>query len=148
MVFRPSIATRGPCSPVCIEEPQHDGQARRSELLNGGGFAYWDNHMPAMYLPVHFSVSCNCSPEDGLTTILRLVDFATNRWQEASSVSTGPMRRPGSHSTRRFRQSYAGDGTCTNGTDPCEWIRLRLRAPSWPWRSGLRSDRCEAGHRT
>jgi hypothetical protein len=110
MVFRPSIA-REVLLAVCIEEPQHDGQARRSELLNGGGFAYWDNHMPAMYFTGPFLRFLQLSPEDGLTTILRLVDFATNRWQEGFIRIYGPNAKAGfTLYFDGFDRSYAGDG--------------------------------------
>jgi hypothetical protein len=67
---------------VCIEEPQHEdpyGNAYREDL----GLDHWLGGHPPFYRRGPFLAFLQVSPEQGLTFILRLVNFVTTRWRES-----------------------------------------------------------------
>lgn len=109
MKFRPAIASEVLLA-VCIEEPQHEGEASGSSVFNGG-FAYWHQHMPAMYFTGPFLRFLQISPQEGLATIVRLVDFATDRWLQAFSRFNGSGEKP-SYKLYfdGFDKGFIGDG--------------------------------------
>jgi hypothetical protein len=63
---------------VCIEEPQHDDYGR-SSLMEDTGLAYWRKADPPMYFRGPFLQFLRAAPEQGITFVLRLVNFATRR---------------------------------------------------------------------
>jgi hypothetical protein len=64
---------------VCIEDPQHDDYGRSSRMEDTG-LAYWRQREPPMYFRGPFLQFLRLAPEQGLTFILRLVNFATSRY--------------------------------------------------------------------
>lgn len=63
---------------VCIEEPQHDDYGR-SSLMEDTGLAHWRRADPPMYFRGPFLQFLRVAPEQGITFVLRLVNFATRR---------------------------------------------------------------------
>jgi hypothetical protein len=63
---------------VCIEEPQHDDYGR-SSLMEDTGLAHWRKADPPMYFRGPFLQFLRAVPEQGITFVLRLVNFATRR---------------------------------------------------------------------
>jgi hypothetical protein len=63
---------------VCIEEPQHDDYMGPSALENYG-LAYWHAGEPPMYFRGPFLRFLRAAPEQGISFVLRLVNFATRR---------------------------------------------------------------------
>jgi hypothetical protein len=63
---------------VCIEEPQHDDYGR-SSLMEDTGLAHWRKADPPMYFRGPFLQFIRVAPEQGITFVLRLVNFATRR---------------------------------------------------------------------
>jgi hypothetical protein len=63
---------------VCIEEPQHNDYGR-SSLMEDTGMAFWRKADPPMYFRGPFLQFLWVAPEQGITFVLRLVNFATRR---------------------------------------------------------------------
>jgi len=63
---------------VCIEEPQHDDYGR-SSLMEDTGLAHWRRADPPMYFRGPFLQFLRVAPAEGVTFVLRLVNFATRR---------------------------------------------------------------------
>jgi hypothetical protein len=63
---------------VCIEEPQHDDYGR-SSWLEDTGLAHWQNADSPMYFRGPFLQFLRLAPDQGMTFVLRLVNFATRR---------------------------------------------------------------------
>lgn len=63
---------------VCIEDPQHDDYGRSSRMEDTG-LAYWRGGEPAMYFRGPFLQFLRVAPEQGISFVLRLVNFATRR---------------------------------------------------------------------
>ena len=93
MVSRPEIASEVLLA-VCIEEPQNEYEAYQSARLDDGGFAFWHGHMPAMYFNGPFLFFLKASPRIALETIIKLVDFGTDRWLEGFHRFNGPEITP------------------------------------------------------
>ena len=68
---------------VCIEEPKPtDPYGDRFRLLDDFGLADWRQGFPAYYWKGPFLKFLQTAPEQGLDTIIRLVNYATRRWLE------------------------------------------------------------------
>lgn len=70
---------------VCIEEPQHEefGQSPGEEL----GLDYWQSGEPSMWFRGPFLRFLNAAPAQGLTFILKLVNFATLRYSRSRGIT-------------------------------------------------------------
>jgi hypothetical protein len=64
---------------VCIEAPQHE-EYQHSSLREDTGLAYLRGHGPAIYTRGPFLQFLSHAPEQGLSFVLRLVNFATKRY--------------------------------------------------------------------
>jgi hypothetical protein len=114
MVSRPEIAGEVLLA-VCIEEPQHEYEAYQSARLDDSGFAFWHGHMPAMYFNGPFLVFLKASPRIALQTIIRLVDFGTDRWLEGFHRFNGPEIIPSYKLFfQGFDKSFIGNGNVYN----------------------------------
>ena len=68
---------------VCIEEPKPtDPYGDRSPLFDDFGLADWQQGYPAYYWKGPFLYFLQIAPEQGLDAIIRLVNYATQRWLE------------------------------------------------------------------
>lgn len=63
---------------VCIEAPQYDDYGR-SSWLEDTGLVHWKNADSPMYFQGPFLQFLRVAPEQGITFVLRLVNFATRR---------------------------------------------------------------------
>ena len=70
---------------VCIDEPKPVEPYERPSLLDGYGLAYWPRGYPAQYWKGPFLKFLQDAPEAALDTIVRLVNYATNRWLELAA---------------------------------------------------------------
>jgi hypothetical protein len=114
MEGRPKVASEVLLA-ACIEEPKNEHEAHQSARLDDGGFAFWHGHMPAMYFNGPFLLFLRAAPRIALATIVRLVDFGTDRWLE------GFRRFNGSEVTPSYKlyfdgfdKSFIGDGNVYN----------------------------------
>jgi hypothetical protein len=103
IMARPQIAQEVLLA-VCIEEPTESRDYSISRMLDEG-LANWEDGYPAMYFKGPFLRFLERSPEEGLQTILRLVNFATDRWLENR---IGPQPKP--EDLRRFSFEFLIDG--------------------------------------
>jgi hypothetical protein len=72
---------------VCIEEPKPtDPYGDRSRLFDDFGLADWLHGYPAYYWKGPFLTFLQSAPEQGLDAIIRLVNYATQRWLEDVGV--------------------------------------------------------------
>lgn len=78
----------------CIEEPQNEYDRTHSLRLDESGFAFWHNHLPAMYFTGPWLLFLRTSPAHALKTILRLIDFATDRWADGYKAFTRSAELP------------------------------------------------------
>ena len=69
---------------VCIEAPQHDDFGSRSR--RECGIAYWQEGEPPLFLRGPFLLFLREAPEQGLSFVLKLVNFATRRYAEQGEV--------------------------------------------------------------
>lgn len=81
MVSRPAVAQELILA-AYIEEPQHQNEYESSMQLNDGGFAFQSKHTPAIYFSGPWLLFLRTSPAYALATIIRITDFATDRWLE------------------------------------------------------------------
>jgi hypothetical protein len=104
MPVRPEVA-REVLLAVCIEEPKpsdpYDHHPLRQEL----GLADWREGYPAMYWKGPFLRFLQQAPKEGLETIVRLVNHATERWLEG-----GLGRKPTDEDRRRYGFVFELDG--------------------------------------
>jgi hypothetical protein len=77
---RPQIA-REVLLAVCLDEPKQQSDYERVPF-SLPGFAYWREGSPPMYWKGAFYRFLQLAPGDALDAILRLVNFATERWLE------------------------------------------------------------------
>jgi hypothetical protein len=70
---------------VCIEEPQHEDYSNRS--MRECGVDHWRAGDPPLYARGPFLQFLRQSPEQGLSFILRLVNFATRRFADGESLT-------------------------------------------------------------
>ena len=68
---------------VCIEEPQHETYSRSS--MPETGLDHWNHAEPPLYSRGPFLQFLRQAPEQGLSFVLRLVNFATRRFLEGQS---------------------------------------------------------------
>jgi len=99
----------------CIEEPQNEHDHRNSLRLDEVGFAFWHNHLPAMYFTGPWLLFLRTSPNVALKTIFRLLAFATDRWAEGYKAFTQTAELP------EFKilldgteKNFVGDGNVYN----------------------------------
>ena len=64
---------------ACIEAPQREGEVH---VLDDGGFSDWDHHTPGAYFTGPFLKFLQIDALQGLSTIIKLVNFATDRWKD------------------------------------------------------------------
>jgi hypothetical protein len=80
---------------VCIEEPQHDDYSTRARRESG--VTYWQEGEPPLFLRGPFLVFLREGPEQGLSFVLKLVNFATGRFADPDEgldlVINGETRR-------------------------------------------------------
>ena len=82
IVARPAVAKEVLLA-VCIDEPKpSDPYNDRFHLLERYGLADWGRGYPAFYWKGPFLKFLQDAPEHGLDAIVRLVNYATNRWLE------------------------------------------------------------------
>lgn len=62
---------------VCIEEPQHDDPYNASH--DDVGLAYWGESHPPLFFKGPFLQFLKVAPEQGLSFVLRLINFASKR---------------------------------------------------------------------
>lgn len=91
---RPAVA-REVLLAVCIEPPQHeDPYGYASSLIDNLGTVSWIEGFPAIYFRGPFLQFLRLSPGEGVEFVLRLVNFATERWSD---------------SARRYHRRYEGE---------------------------------------
>ena len=71
---------------ACIEEPQEIEYGVSPFRLEHFGLAYWQKGFPTIYWKTPFVTFFQRSPEQAIDAVLRLVNYATDRWLE---VATG-----------------------------------------------------------
>ena len=114
MVSHPEIASEVLLA-VCIEEPQDEYESYQSTRLDDGGFAFWHGHMPAMYFNGPYLTFLRTSPQIALQTIIRLVDFGTDRWLEGFHRFNGPDYTPSYKLLfEGFDKTFVGNGNVYN----------------------------------
>jgi len=94
MVSRPAIAQELILA-AYIEEPQHQNEYESSMRLNDGGFAFQSKNTPAMYFFGPWLLFLRTNPAYGLATIIRITDFATDRWLERFQGFNRTKEEPG-----------------------------------------------------
>ena len=68
---------------MCIEEPKPtDPYGDRFSLFANFGLADWPHGYPAYYWKGPFLTFLQTAPQQGLDAIIRLVNYATQRWLE------------------------------------------------------------------
>jgi hypothetical protein len=77
---RPQIA-REVLLAVCLDGPKRQSEYE-NERFSLPGFAYWPDGSPPMYWKGGFYRFLQLAPSDALDGVLRLVNFATERWLE------------------------------------------------------------------
>jgi hypothetical protein len=70
---------------VCIEEPQHDDYSNRS--MRECGVDHWRAGDPPLYCRGPFLQFLRLAPDQGLSFVLRLVNFATRRFAEDEGLT-------------------------------------------------------------
>jgi hypothetical protein len=74
---------------VCIEEPQHDDPYNASH--DDVGLAAWHESYPALFFRGPFLQFLRIAPEQGLTFVVRLVNFASRREAEYAAIHANRM---------------------------------------------------------
>ena len=121
----------------CIEEPQNEYDRNHSLRLDESGFAFWHNHLPAMYFTGPWLLFLRTSPAHALKTILRLIEFATDRWAEGYKAFTRTAELPAFKILLDgTEKDFVGDGNVSIGIATCPTTRLLSKARSWPLKSG------------
>jgi hypothetical protein len=98
---------------VCIEEPQHEDYSNRP--MRECGVAHWHAGDPPLFCRGPFLQFVRQAPEEGLSFILRLVNFATQRFagDESLSIAVGGETRVWCGDGRVFRWHH--DWPLSNG---------------------------------
>lgn len=68
---------------VCIEEPRRENPYGPSRPDDECNIAYWNDGYPPLYFRGPFLLFLRNAPEQGLSFVLQLVNFATRCWVEA-----------------------------------------------------------------
>lgn len=109
---RPQVA-REVLLAVCLDEPKRESEYERVPF-ELPGFAHWRGGWPEMYWKGGFYRLLKAAPREGLEAILRLVNFATDRWLERAlgHKATDEERRLFSLEFVRLGKAmyWAGDG--------------------------------------
>lgn len=84
VIMRPNVALEVLLA-VCIEEPRHEDPFD-SMVLDDFGIASWHESYPPMYFRGPFLQLLRQAPQQGLEFVLRLVNFATERWAQREST--------------------------------------------------------------
>jgi hypothetical protein len=117
MVSRPAIAKELILA-AYIEEPQHQNEYESSMRFNDGGFAFQSKHTPAMYFSGPWLLFLRSNPAYALSTIIRITDFATERWLERFQGFNRTKEEPG------YRISFAdGHKDYIGSADVYNWHR-------------------------
>ena len=99
----------------CIEEPQNEYDHSHSLSLDERGFAFWHNHLPAMYFTGPWLLFLRTSPNIALKTIMRLIEFATDRWAEGYKAFTRSSELPSFKILLdETEKNFVGDGNVYN----------------------------------
>ncbi|HEY4358211.1 MAG TPA: hypothetical protein VGN16_20870 [Acidobacteriaceae bacterium] len=99
----------------CIEEPQNEYDRSHSLRLDESGFAFWHNHLPAMYFTGPWLLFLRTSPAHALKTILRLIEFATDRWADGYKAFTRSAELPAFKILfDGTEKNFVGDGNVYN----------------------------------
>ena len=85
VVRRPDVALEVLLA-VCIEEPRPSDLFGGDEMLRHYGVDDWPGGYPPMYFRGPFLAFLRQSPEQGLSFVVRLVNFATKRWAKSERV--------------------------------------------------------------
>jgi len=97
---------------VCIEEPRPtDPYDRGSRLHQDFGLADWRHGYPAMYWKGPFLRFLQAAPEQGLDAIVRLVNYATERW-----IEDGLGRKPTDEERKQNGLEFEFNG------NPVTWV--------------------------
>jgi len=109
---RPQIA-REVLLAVCLDEPKRESEYVRVPF-ELPGFAHWRGGWPEMYWKGGFYRFLKAAPREGLEAILRLVNFATDRWLERALGHTATDEERRSLSLEFVRAGktlhWVGDG--------------------------------------
>lgn len=117
MLSRPVIAQELILA-TYIEAPQHQNEYESSMRLNDGGFAHQWKHTPAMYISGPWLLFLRINPGYALATIIRITDFATDRWLEGFRSFNRSKDAPG------YRIHFAdGYKDYVGGADVYNWHR-------------------------
>jgi hypothetical protein len=98
---------------VCIEEPKpSERYANRTFPFDRFGLADWPKGYPAAYWKGPFLRFLQQAPDDGLDAIIRLVNYATDRW-----IESGLGRKPTDDELKQhgFEFEFAGKPACWVG---------------------------------
>ena len=99
----------------CIEEPQNEYDRKHSLRLDESGFAFWHNHLPAMYFTGPWLLFLRTSPIHALKMIQRLIEFATDRWAEGYKPFTQTSELPAfTILLDGTEKDFVGDGNVYN----------------------------------
>lgn len=105
IAVRPN-ATREVLLAVCIDEPKPFDRYGEDRLLLGRlGLADWRMSYPAAYWKGPFLRFLQAAPQQGLDAIVRLVNYATERWLEG-----GLRRKPTGDERRKYSYEFEIDG--------------------------------------
>src|SRR5262249_4003020 len=98
---------------VCIEEPQREDYSNRT--MRECGVDHWHAGDPPLFCRGPFLQFLRQAPEQGLSFVLRLVNFATRRFAEGESLTViiGNESRAWFGDSRVFRWHH--DWPLTNG---------------------------------
>jgi hypothetical protein len=94
---------------VCIDEPKpSDEYERRPPFMERFGIADWRHGYPAFYWKGPFLKFLQDAPQHGLDAIIRLVNYATNRWLEE-----GLRQSLTAEERRKYEFEFEFDGKTT-----------------------------------
>jgi hypothetical protein len=114
IAVRPSVASEVLLA-VCIDEPKgHDPSESRFLIRERLGLADWQKGYPAMYWKGPFLPFLQRAPEEGLNAIVRLVNYATERWIEG-----GLGRKPTEEEQRRHAFKFEIKGKAVYWVGDC-----------------------------
>lgn len=133
---------------ICIEEPKEDDPNGYHSPREDLGLKHWGGGYPAMYFRGPFLRFLRDSPDQGLTFVLTLVNFATERWCSGFARYARHHGHDAPPPGIEFalgvgRQQWAGDGDVYqwhyssptgNGAIPCAlmaleyWLHERIDA--------------------
>jgi hypothetical protein len=125
MVSRPAVAQELILA-AYIEEPQHQNEYESSMRLHDGGFAFQSKHTPAMYFSGPWLLFLRTNPAYALSSIIRITDFATDRWLERFQGFNRTKEEPryriyfadghkdyiGNANVYNWHRSMGGDAVC------------------------------------